>query len=78
MEKKTVLSNGVRILTEEIPHVHSASIGLWVDTGSKNEQKELLGISHFIEHMLFKGTKVRNAMQMLLQIKKILVFMEEF
>lgn len=63
MEKKTVLSNGVRIVTEEIPHVHSVAIGLWVDTGSKNEQKDVWGISHFIEHMLFKGTKTRTAMQ---------------
>jgi len=63
MEKKTVLANGVRIVTEEIPHVHSVAIGLWVDTGSKNEQKDVWGISHFIEHMLFKGTKSRTAMQ---------------
>lgn len=63
MEKKTVLSNGVRILTEEIPHVHSVAVGLWVETGSKNEEKDVWGISHFIEHMLFKGTKTRNAMQ---------------
>jgi predicted Zn-dependent peptidase len=63
MEKKTVLPNGVRIVTEEIPHVHSVAIGLWVDTGSKNEHKDVWGISHFIEHMLFKGTKTRTAMQ---------------
>lgn len=63
MEKKTVLSNGIRILTEDIPHVHSAVMGLWVDTGSKNEEPEVWGISHFIEHMLFKGTTSRNAMQ---------------
>ncbi len=63
MEKKTVLPNGVRILTEEIPHVHSVAIGLWVDTGSKNEHPDVWGISHFIEHMLFKGTKTRTAMQ---------------
>jgi len=63
MEKKTVLSNGVRIVTEEIPHVHSVVLGLWVETGSKNEQPEVWGISHFIEHMLFKGTEKRNAMQ---------------
>ena len=63
MENKTTLPNGIRILTEEIPHVHSLSIGLWVDTGSKNESEDVYGISHFIEHMLFKGTKTRSAMQ---------------
>lgn len=63
MENKTTLSNGIRILTEEIPHVHSLSIGLWVDTGSKNESEDVYGISHFIEHMLFKGTDTRSAMQ---------------
>lgn len=63
MERKVTLKNGVRILTEEIPHVHSVSIGLWVDNGSKNESEDVWGISHFIEHMLFKGTQKRTAMQ---------------
>ncbi len=63
MEKKTTLANGVRIVTEEIPYVHSVAIGLWVDTGSKNEYEDVRGISHFIEHMLFKGTNTRTAMQ---------------
>lgn len=63
MERKVTLKNGVRILTEEIPHVYSVSIGFWVDNGSKNESENVWGISHFIEHMLFKGTKIRTAMQ---------------
>ena len=63
MEEKHVLSNGVRVLTEELPHVRSAAIGFWVDTGSKNETAEINGISHFIEHMLFKGTERRSAFQ---------------
>lgn len=63
MERKTVLPNGVRIVTEEIPYVHSVAIGLWVDTGSKNENNDVQGISHFIEHMFFKGTKTRTAKQ---------------
>ncbi len=62
MEQKHVLSNGVRVLLEEIPHVRSASVGFWVDTGSKNETPEINGISHFIEHMLFKGTRTRSAL----------------
>lgn len=63
MEQKHVLSNGVRVLLEEIPHVRSASVGFWVDTGSKNETAENNGISHFIEHMLFKGTHRRSALE---------------
>lgn len=61
MIKKTVLENGVRILTETIPYVHSVSVGYWVATGSKFEAKHEQGASHFIEHMFFKGTKNRNA-----------------
>lgn len=62
MEQKHVLPNGVRVLLEEIPHVRSASVGFWMDTGSKNETAENNGISHFIEHMLFKGTRTRSAL----------------
>lgn len=63
MEQKHVLSNGVRVLLEAIPHVHSASVGFWVDAGPKNETAENNGISHFIEHMLFKGTEKRSALE---------------
>ncbi len=61
MYHKTVLDNGLRIITEEIPHFKSASIGVWVDTGSRDETDLNNGISHFIEHMIFKGTKTRSA-----------------
>ncbi|MEB3205010.1 MAG: pitrilysin family protein [Candidatus Sericytochromatia bacterium] len=61
--RKVTLSNGVRVLLEELPHVHSASIGFWVDTGSRNETPEIEGASHFIEHMLFKGTPSRSALE---------------
>jgi len=61
-EQKFVLDNGVRVLIEELPHVHSAAIGFWVDTGTKNETIENNGISHFIEHMMFKGTATRTAL----------------
>ena len=60
-EKKIVLPNGVRILIEEIPHVYSTAIGFWMDSGSKSENPDNLGVSHFIEHMSFKGTPKRNA-----------------
>jgi len=61
MLKKFVLDNGVRIVCEQIPYVKSVSIGVWVKTGSRNENKKNNGISHFIEHMMFKGTENRSA-----------------
>ncbi len=57
----TTLANGVRIITETMPHVRSVSVGIWIGTGSRRETGEQNGISHFIEHMLFKGTENRSA-----------------
>jgi predicted Zn-dependent peptidase len=57
----TCLSNGVRVVTEVMPHVRSVSVGVWVGTGSRRESPEQNGITHFIEHMLFKGTHKRSA-----------------
>jgi predicted Zn-dependent peptidase len=59
--ERTVLPNGLRIITEKMPNVRSASVGIWIGTGAREESRELTGISHFIEHMLFKGTKNRTA-----------------
>ena len=61
MYKKTTLSNGLRVLTETMPSVRSASIGVWADVGSSLETRSKRGISHLVEHMLFKGTERRNA-----------------
>ncbi len=61
MYKKIILNNGLRLVYENIPYVRSVSVGIWVGTGSRNETLENNGISHFIEHMLFKGTKKRSA-----------------
>jgi predicted Zn-dependent peptidase len=58
---RTTLPNGLRVITEKMPLVRSASIGLWVGVGSSHESAELRGISHCIEHMLFKGTRTRSA-----------------
>jgi len=58
--RKTSLANGIRVVTERVPHVRSASIGLWVGTGSSHEAAAQRGISHCIEHMLFKGTRTRS------------------
>lgn len=63
MYKKITLNNGLRLVYENIPYVRSVSVGIWVGTGSRNETLENNGISHFIEHMLFKGTKNRSAKQ---------------
>src|SRR5436853_1463055 len=57
----TTLSNGVRVITEAMPHVRSVSVGMWIGSGSRREVGEQNGISHFIEHMLFKGTTKRSA-----------------
>ncbi len=57
------LANGVRIVVEKIPTVRSVSLGIWVGTGSRNESQQNNGISHFIEHMMFKGTHTYNAKQ---------------
>lgn len=59
--EKTVLPGGLRIITERIPHVRSVSLGVWVQTGTRDETPEENGISHFIEHMMFKGTRRRKA-----------------
>lgn len=61
MIKKYTCQNGVRIVLEQIPTVRSVAIGVWIGTGSRNETPENNGISHFLEHMFFKGTKTRSA-----------------
>lgn len=58
---KTVLPNGITIISENIPHVKSFSLGFWFNVGSRDEIKRNNGITHFIEHMVFKGTKNRSA-----------------
>ncbi len=62
MYHKTVLSNGVRVVTEKIPGVRSVSTGIWVSVGSRDEDDGEQGVTHFIEHMLFKGTQRRSAL----------------
>ena len=61
MYKYKTLSNGLTIVGEEIPYVKSTSLGIWINAGSRIETQENSGVSHFIEHMLFKGTKNRSA-----------------
>jgi len=59
---KSVLSNGIRVVTERMPNVRSVSVGVWVTIGSRDEDAGSSGISHFIEHMIFKGTERRSAL----------------
>ncbi len=68
---KTVLSNGIKVITESIPFLKSVSIGVWVTTGSRDEQPHENGLSHFIEHLLFKGTERRTAFDIAKEIDSV-------
>ncbi|MBI5605640.1 MAG: insulinase family protein [Deltaproteobacteria bacterium] len=63
MVQKTTLPNGIRIVTETLPYLYSVSVGIWVENGSRDESPAENGISHFIEHMIFKGTRNRTALE---------------
>ena len=69
--KKTVLPSGLRVVTEELPGVRSIAIGIWVNVGSRDEHLEENGISHFIEHMAFKGTRRRTAAQIAHELESV-------
>jgi predicted Zn-dependent peptidase len=69
--RKTVLSNGLTVLTEAMPHVRSVSMGAWIGTGSRDEEAAVNGISHFVEHMVFKGTTSRSAQQIAREVDTI-------
>ena len=62
MVRRTVLPSGVRILTEQVPGARSATVGFWVAVGSRDEHPETYGSTHFLEHLLFKGTSARTAL----------------
>lgn len=63
MHNKSVLQNGVRIISEHVPHCRTAAVGIWVDVGSRDEHDLNNGCGHFVEHMLFKGTAERSPQQ---------------
>jgi predicted Zn-dependent peptidase len=69
--QKTVLDNKLRVVSEKIDSVRSVSLGVWVDVGSRDEGRGENGISHFIEHMLFKGTKKRSAKEIALALESV-------
>lgn len=71
MYHKTVLKNGVRIISERLEHLRSVSLAIWVDAGSRDEVKSENGIFHFTEHMIFKGTENRSSLQIAKELDAI-------
>src|SRR3979411_2423366 len=69
--RRQVLPHGLIVITEQMQHIRSASIGIWLETGSRDEDAHWNGISHFIEHMVFKGTKHRTAEEIARQVDSI-------
>jgi predicted Zn-dependent peptidase len=68
---ESVLANGVRVLTERIPGVRSVSVGVWIRQGAAHETPEIMGASHLLEHMVFKGTKRRSAREIALSLESL-------
>jgi len=68
---REVLPNGLTVITEEMQHIRSISIGIWIKTGSRDEDQPVNGISHFVEHMVFKGTESRSAEDIARQVDSI-------
>jgi predicted Zn-dependent peptidase len=68
---REVLPNGLVVITEEMQHIRSVSIGIWIKSGSRDEDPQWNGISHFVEHMVFKGTKHRSAEDIARQVDSI-------
>jgi predicted Zn-dependent peptidase len=71
MYRKDTLANGIRVVSETLPKTRSLSIGVWVKVGSRHEPKEIGGVSHFIEHMFFKGTHKRSARDIATEIDSL-------
>ncbi|MGA2458842.1 MAG: insulinase family protein, partial [Terriglobales bacterium] len=69
--RRQILPNGLTVITEKMPHIRSVAIGIWLKSGSRDEDSEWNGISHFIEHMVFKGTETRSAEDIARQVDSI-------
>ena len=67
----TTLPNGLRVATDTMPHVETASLGVWVGVGTRNERAEVNGVAHLVEHMVFKGTPTRTAFDISEQIEAV-------
>jgi predicted Zn-dependent peptidase len=68
---KTVLPSGIRVVTERVPGATSVTIGFWVGVGSRDERPDQAGVSHFLEHLLFKGTEARSARQIAVTVDSV-------
>jgi len=78
MVNRTQLANGIRVISQRIPHSCSVTIGIWVVGGSRQEQTSFSGVSHFIEHLLFKGTGKRSSIEIAREIDSMGGFMNAF
>jgi predicted Zn-dependent peptidase len=76
--RKTILDNGLRVVSETIPYVRSVSIGVWANVGSRDEDQPHNGISHFLEHMVFKGTKNRSVREIAQSLESLGGFLNAF
>jgi len=78
MNVKETLPNGLTLITESMPEVRSVAVGVWLKRGSRHEAEEVCGVSHFIEHMVFKGTKTRSAERIAAEVDSIGGYMDAF
>lgn len=75
---KTTLDNGLKVVTEQVESVKSVSVGIWVKTGSRNENDRRAGITHFLEHMLFKGTESRSSFDIAMSMESVGGYLNAF
>lgn len=78
MINKTILPSGVRILSESIPTARSVAVGVWIDSGSRNDPEHVAGISHFVEHAVFKGTATRRMHQIASRMESVGGYLNAF
>lgn len=76
--KKTTLDNGLKIVTEYVESVKSVSVGIWAKTGSRNETEKQSGVTHFLEHMLFKGTESRSSLDIAMSMESVGGYLNAF
>lgn len=76
--RKTTLDNGLKIVTENIESVKSVAIGIWAKTGSRNETEKQAGVTHFLEHMLFKGTENRSSLDIAMSMESVGGYLNAF
>ena len=76
--EKTILDNGLKIVTEHVPSVKSVSVGNWAKTGSRNETQQQSGVTHFLEHMLFKGTESRSSYDIAMSMESVGGYLNAF